>query len=91
MTNVCKTTPYVLITAARNEQKYIVQTLESVIAQTVLPVRWIIVSDGSTDGTDDLVRSFTAEHPWIELLRTPERQDHSVPSGRCAVGIELLR
>src|SRR5207247_2228960 len=69
MTNVCKTTPYVLITAARNEQKYIVQTLESVIAQTVLPVRWIIVSDGSTDGTDNLVKEYARRHSFITFLR----------------------
>jgi poly-beta-1,6-N-acetyl-D-glucosamine synthase len=60
---------YALITAARNEAKYIGLTLQSVAAQTVLPVRWIIVSDGSTDGTDEIVKHYQARLPWISLSR----------------------
>lgn len=66
---------YVLITPARNEASYIGLTLKSVVAQTILPVRWVIVSDGSTDGTDDLVKAYAADHPWIELVRMPERME----------------
>jgi len=66
---------YVLITPARNEAQYIELTLKSVVAQTVRPVRWVIVSDGSTDGTDELVRKYVADNSWIELLRMPERQE----------------
>ena len=47
---------YVLITPARNEAEFIELTIKSVVGQTVQPIKWIIVSDGSTDGTDDLVR-----------------------------------
>lgn len=68
---------YVLVTAARNEEKYIEQTIRSVVAQTVLPKRWIIVSDGSTDRTDDIVRDYAERHGWIELLRMPERRDRT--------------
>lgn len=64
---------YLLITAARNEEAFIKLTIESVINQTVKPVRWIIVSDGSTDRTDEIVRSYAAKHEWIELYRMPER------------------
>src|SRR2546430_3274291 len=66
---------YVLISPARNEALYIEHTIQSVIAQTLLPVRWIIVSDGSTDGTDELVARYAAQHDWIELVRQPERAD----------------
>lgn len=66
---------YVLITPARNEAAYIEQTLKSVASQTIPPVRWVIVSDGSTDGTDDIVEKYTAKHPWIELVRMPERAE----------------
>src|SRR5208283_2137413 len=66
---------YVVITPARNEAQFIELTLESMVAQTVRPVKWVIASDGSTDGTDDIVRKYAAEYPWIELLRMPERQE----------------
>ena len=45
------------------------------IAQTSLPLMWVIVSDGSTDGTDEIVNRYAAIFPWIELLRMPERSD----------------
>jgi len=66
---------YVLITPARNEEGFIEQTIRSVIAQTVLPRKWIIVSDGSTDHTDEIVKRYMAEHAWIELVRMPEHRD----------------
>ena len=66
---------YVLITPARNEARFIELTLKSVTDQTVLPRKWVIVSDGSTDGTDDIVKKYMARHPWIELVRMPERAE----------------
>lgn len=71
-----KTLPtYVLITPARNEARFIELTLKSVTNQTVLPRKWVIVSDGSTDGTDDIVKKYMARHRWIELVRMPERAE----------------
>ena len=66
---------YVLITPARNEAQFIELTLKSVVSQTVLPLRWVVVSDGSTDGTDEMVQRYAREYPWIELLRMPERTE----------------
>jgi glycosyltransferase involved in cell wall biosynthesis len=66
---------YVLITPARNEAQLIEMTLKSVTAQTVLPMKWVIVSDGSTDNTDEIVLKYIAANPWIELLRMPERKE----------------
>lgn len=66
---------YVLITPARNEAKYIKNTIESVISQTLLPKRWIIVSDGSTDGTDDIVKQYMEKYKFISLIRMPEHND----------------
>jgi biofilm PGA synthesis N-glycosyltransferase PgaC len=68
---------YVLITPARNEAQFIELTISSVVAQTVRPVKWIIVSDGSTDGTDHIVSKYVTEYPWIELVRMPERRDRN--------------
>lgn len=66
---------YALITPARNEARYIELTIQSMIVQTHLPVKWVIVSDGSTDGTDEIVQKYLKAHPWIELLRMPERKE----------------
>jgi glycosyltransferase involved in cell wall biosynthesis len=66
---------YVLITPARNEAAFIELTLKSVTAQTLKPLRWIIVSDGSIDGTDEIVKRYAAVYRWIELLRMPERKE----------------
>lgn len=66
---------YVLITPARNEARFIEQTIQSVVAQTVLPLKWVIVSDGSTDGTDEIVQRYADGHAWIELVRLPERRE----------------
>jgi glycosyltransferase involved in cell wall biosynthesis len=68
---------YVLLTAAYNEAKFIGQTIESVISQTVLPVRWIIVSDGSSDGTDEIVRGYAARCEFIQFRRV----DSTEPRG----------
>jgi glycosyltransferase involved in cell wall biosynthesis len=66
---------YVLITPAKNEAAFIELTLRSMASQTLKPLKWVIVSDGSTDGTDDLVRRYALEHDWIELVRAPERKE----------------
>jgi biofilm PGA synthesis N-glycosyltransferase PgaC len=66
---------YVLITPSRNEEKYIEKTLESMIHQTVLPLKWVIVNDGSTDATAAIVGRYQASHPWIELVTLPPRKE----------------
>jgi biofilm PGA synthesis N-glycosyltransferase PgaC len=68
---------YAIVTPARNEARSIECTLKSVVAQTILPLKWVIVSDGSTDGTDEIVSQYTALYPWIELLRMPERKERN--------------
>ena len=69
--------PYVLITPARDEEAFIEKTLESVIHQTVLPLKWVIVDDGSTDTTADIVGRYLLRYPWIEILRRPPRRDRT--------------
>lgn len=66
---------YVLITPARNEEAHIEKTILSVISQTLLPKKWVIVSDGSTDRTDEIVKQHMSNHSWIELVRMPEHRD----------------
>jgi poly-beta-1,6-N-acetyl-D-glucosamine synthase len=66
---------YVIITPARNEAAFIERTIQSVISQSILPLKWIIVSDGSTDGTDEIVGKYAASRNWIELIRMSERKE----------------
>ncbi len=68
---------YVLITPARNEEINIERTIQSVIAQTLLPMKWVIVSDGSIDRTDEIVKKYLPRYNWMELVRMPERRDRS--------------
>lgn len=70
-------TTYVLITPVRDEEVTIGRTIESVLNQTVLPREWVIVSDGSTDGTDEIVHRASKEHPWIRLLQIAPRNGRS--------------
>lgn len=68
---------YVLITPARNEADHIEKTVRSVVSQTHRPLRWVIVSDGSTDATDAIVERYLPDHPWIELVKLPPRKERN--------------
>src|SRR5271167_199932 len=70
---------YVIITACRDEARYARSTLDSVVAQTVLPALWVIVDDGSTDDTPAILAEYAARHPFIRVIRRDDR-------GRRAVG-----
>lgn len=82
---------YVLVTAARNEAAVIRSTLDSVIAQTCLPERWIIVDDGSTDDTAAIVEEYSGRHRWIELLRRIPRANRSFAGKVHAISEALER
>lgn len=59
---------YVIITPAFNEEKCIGETIDSVLAQTLKPLLWVIVDDGSTDQTAIIIKHYTDEHPWIRYV-----------------------
>jgi poly-beta-1,6-N-acetyl-D-glucosamine synthase len=64
---------YVVITPVRNEAKYAGATIASMVRQTLLPEQWVIVDDGSTDGTGDLIDAAARGNPWITAVRRPDR------------------
>lgn len=66
---------YVLISPARNEEAHLERIIRSVISQTILPEKWVIVSDGSTDRTDEIAQEFAVQHSWMRLTRMPEHAD----------------
>jgi biofilm PGA synthesis N-glycosyltransferase PgaC len=73
----CSLPAYVLITPARNEEALIERNIESVIHQTARQLRWVIVDDGSTDKTANIVSRYLLHHPWIEICQRPVRQDRT--------------
>ena len=76
----CSYASYVLITPARNEETFIEKTIHSVIQQTALPLKWVIVDDGSTDRTSYIVNRYLKQYPWMELVQMPEQRDRSFAS-----------
>jgi len=84
---------YILVTPAKNEERFIETTIRSVIAQTKLPERWVIVDDGSADRTAEIVESYAERHPWIEFVRQPKRLDRNFAAKARAVhaGLERVR
>jgi poly-beta-1,6-N-acetyl-D-glucosamine synthase len=61
---------YALISPVRDEARHVRRTLEAILAQTHQPCEWVVVDDGSTDGTWEIVSEYVAEHPWIRLIRS---------------------
>ena len=72
---------YLLISPCRDEAQYMRQTLDTVAAQTVLPARWIIVDDGSTDDTPKILAEYAAQYPWITVLTRQNRGHRAVGPG----------
>src|SRR5689334_3725249 len=72
---------YVLISPCRNEAGFMRQTFESVLRQTVRPVEWVVVDDGSTDTTPAILAEYAATHPWIRVITRPDRGSRSVGPG----------
>jgi glycosyltransferase involved in cell wall biosynthesis len=89
----CDRYSYVLITPARNEAAFLEKTIESVIHQTILPRKWVIVDDGSTDNTAEIVQRYLPQHPWMELVQMPQRRDRHFAGkvGAFNVGFEKVK
>jgi biofilm PGA synthesis N-glycosyltransferase PgaC len=85
---------YVVITPARDEEEFIEKTIESVANQTILPRQWIIVNDGSRDGTAGIIDHYAAMYPWITARHRPNRGYREAGGGVIATfydGYEQLR
>ena len=69
---------YILISPCRDEAQYIRETLDTVIAQTRQPTKWIIVNDGSTDGTPAILSEYEQRHSWIQVVTRTNRGHRAV-------------
>jgi poly-beta-1,6-N-acetyl-D-glucosamine synthase len=67
---------FILITPAHNEEAHIEETIKSIISQKQKPRMWIIVNDGSTDKTNDIIHNYILKYPWIRLICLPEHHEH---------------
>ncbi len=72
---------YIIISPVRNEEKYIEKTIYSVINQTIKPLEWIIINDGSTDMTKEIVEKYTSNFKWIKLIDKKDRGFSQVGKG----------
>jgi glycosyltransferase involved in cell wall biosynthesis len=82
---------YILITSARNEEAFIAGTLDSVAAQTQLPERWVIIDDGSSDRTAEIIADYAKKFPWISLIRNPKREGRNFAAKANAVNTALAQ
>jgi len=84
---------YVLITPARNEEAHIEKTIQAVVAQTIRPEKWVIVSNGSTDRTDEIVARYAAQYEFIRHLSfSQDSQRHfGAKANAINAGYEILR
>ena len=77
---------YIIMTAARNAERTMEQTMAAVIRQTVSPLRWVIVSDGSSDRTDELIQAQAARYDWIRFIRRDKPEEELRRVERAAPG-----
>jgi biofilm PGA synthesis N-glycosyltransferase PgaC len=64
---------YIIVTPVRDEAEHIEQTIEAVCSQTIRPVRWIVVNDGSTDGTAAILDRYASTTPWMTVVHRVNR------------------
>jgi len=64
---------YIIVSPVRDEEKFIEDTIRAVIAQTVKPIEWILVDDGSTDGTASIIDRYAKQYPWIRVVQRENR------------------
>ncbi len=72
---------YVIISPCRNEESFMRKTLDSVVGQTILPALWVIVDDGSSDLTPEILAEYAAKYSFIQLVSRENRGHRSVGPG----------
>lgn len=81
MTDAIRSSRYVIVTPVRDEEAYLRFTVESVIRQTIRPVEYVIVNDGSKDSTGNIVDDYALQYPWIRAVHRKDRGFRKVGGG----------
>lgn len=85
---------YIVVTPVKDEERYVARTLESVTSQTVRPLRWVLVDDGSTDSTPEIIQEYVRTFDWISYVRinrTTERKLGTAEVWAFTIGYESVR
>lgn len=72
---------YIVLTPVRNERAHLDAAIAGMLAQSVRPALWLLIDDGSSDGTADRISAASAAHPWIRLARLADRGFDAVGRG----------
>jgi poly-beta-1,6-N-acetyl-D-glucosamine synthase len=81
-------TQYLAVTPVYNEERFIGDLLRSVVGQSCLPRRWLLIDDGSSDSTAALIDSAARDHPWIRPIHLPIHK-HRRPGGEAFIMEQL--
>jgi glycosyltransferase involved in cell wall biosynthesis len=85
---------YIVISPVKDEEKYVETTINALVNQTAKPARWILVDDGSTDGTPEILHKYSTRYSWIDILKTNRnapRQPGSPVINAFNRGYELIK
>lgn len=81
---------YIVITPARNEAEYLPDTIRSMTSQTMVPLEWVIVNDGSSDETAGIIDAAAAKYPWITAIHVLTKDQTSVRGDRAIDAKEII-
>jgi poly-beta-1,6-N-acetyl-D-glucosamine synthase len=76
-----KDSNFIIISPVRNEEQYLTDNIQSIINQTVRPKEYIIVDDGSTDHTAEIIKNAAQDYPWIHYMCSRDRGERQVGPG----------